>query len=45
MRWIQKDVQDRIAQFKPNQSDTAAFAFRTWVIASKQKYEAWFARR
>jgi hypothetical protein len=44
MTGIRRDAQEHIAQFQLNQPDMAAFTLHAWLLASKQRYEAWLAR-
>ena len=44
MSEIRRDVQEDVAKFRLGNPNLDATAFRTWLVASKQRYEAWLAR-
>lgn len=44
MNGIRRDAQEDIAQFRLSNPNLDAMAFHTWLVASKQRYEAWLSR-
>jgi hypothetical protein len=44
MSEIRKDVQEDVEKFRLSNPNLDAIAIRTWLVASKQRYEAWLAR-
>ena len=44
MNGIRRDAQQSIAEFQLKNPNLDAIAFRAWLVASRQRYEAWLAR-